>query len=94
MTIFENIKAKNIDEFSKWLDEVGNINNTPWIKWFYSHYCSKCESVIGHVVDEHKDMEFAWCEVYGKCRFFLELDDTPDSRQMIKMWLESEYKNE
>ena len=43
-------------------------------------------------------IECAYCELADesgikRCRFFPELDDVPDNRGMIKMWLESEVKD-
>ena len=37
-----------------------------------------------------RECEFAWCELNGKCKFFKDMDDIPDVKQIIKMWLESD----
>ena len=36
--------------------------------------------------------ECVYCEVYGNCRFLQEMDDLPDSKETIKMWLEAEVE--
>jgi ATP-dependent helicase/DNAse subunit B len=36
------------------------------------------------------EIECTYCELENKCRFFQELDDVPDNKEMIKMWLEEE----
>ena len=84
MTVFDKMKMESIDEFVGWLDEHATHDNSPWYKYWDEHYCNKCESI------EKDDNEFAWCEVYGNCRFFNEMKETPDNKQMIKMWLKSE----
>ncbi len=94
VTNFEKIKNMNIDEFAEWLDKHDSWENTPWMEWWNNTYCKNCEPVIGIFVDSWKESEFAWCELYGKCRFFQELDKTPDSLLMAKLWLESEIEHE
>lgn len=89
MTVFESIKNKNIDKLAEWLDEHCNFDFAPWWRFWDENYCNKCESVI-FSDDEGGKMEFAYCEHYGNCRFFKEMADTPDNKQTIKMWLESE----
>ena len=90
MTQFENIKSKNIDEFAEWLDKYGAYDDSSWMKWWDDNYCDKCESETAYVQEFDKVCECAWCELNGKCKYFQELDDIPDSKQIIKMWLESE----
>lgn len=92
MTVFENFKNKTIDEIVEWLDEHGAFDNFLWIQWFDQKYCKQCESEFTYVSELDKKCECAWCELNGKCRFFKELDDTPDNKQIIRMWLESEYE--
>ena len=84
MTIFEKMKTSNIDDIVEWLDEYASFGNSPWDEWFIEHHCDKCESI------EKDGMDFAWCEVHGNCTFFTEMKDSPDNKQVIKMWLESE----
>ena len=32
----------------------------------------------------------SYCELNGNCKFFPNLDETPDNKRITKMWLESE----
>lgn len=90
MNRFEKINTKNIDEFAEWLDEHGTYDYSAWAKWWDNNYCLKCESVIAYIPEFDGEHECAWCEINGKCKFFQELDDIPDNKQVIKLWLESE----
>lgn len=93
MRVFDIIKNKNIDELAEWLDKYCLFDNAPWLWWWDKNYCNKCETVIEYS-DELKDKcEFTWCELNGKCKYFQNLNDIPDSKQMIKMWLESKCEN-
>ncbi len=93
MTIFEKIKAMNIDELAKWLDEQCPHDVDPCVTWWDNTYCKNCESVTAKYDDSCIDMEFAWCELHGKCRFFQDMDEVPDTVQITKMWLESEVQD-
>ena len=91
MTVFEkNIKTMNINEFAEWLDQIGIYDGSPWMNWWNDTYCSKCESVRACMVDNGREMEFAWCELHNKCRFFQNMNTIPDTKQIIKLWLERE----
>ena len=87
----DKIKSKSLDEFAEWLDEHCMYEDSPWAQWFDNNYCSKCPSEIGKYTDSNVDLEFSWCELNDyKCKFFPDMESTPDSKQVIKMWLESE----
>lgn len=95
MTVFDKIKNKNIDEFAEWLDEYCVCDTAPWWKWWDENYCKKCEpiniettNVFGYEIGE-----CAYCEVNGNCEFFKDMEEIPNSKQIIKMWLESEKEN-
>ena len=90
MTVFEMIKSHNIEELVEWLDGYEVSDNTPWIKWWDENYCKKCEAEVDYVPALDAECECAWCELNGKCKFFKDMDDIPDNKTMIKMWLESE----
>ena len=94
MTIFDSIKNKNIDELVEWLDKYGQHDGSPWYEYWNESYCNKCKPEMGRIPELDRDLEFAWCELHNKCRFFQNIDDIPDSKQIIKMWLESEEKYE
>lgn len=86
MTVFDNIKNLNIDEFVDWLDENILCDNAPWWKHFDDNYCSKCIAEI-----DNRNHKCGYCELNGKCRYFQDLDNIPDRKQIIKMWLASEF---
>lgn len=90
MNKFEKIKSANIDELVEWMSEYCDYDNAPWWDWWDKKYCKKCQPEIGRYEGHETDMEFSWCELYGKCKFFQEMDNIPDVKQTIKMWLEIE----
>lgn len=95
ITWFEKIKLMDIDKFAEWLDEHGQLGQSPWMEWWNENYCSQCplENDYLHDCTGEQDYyvpaEFAWCELHNKCKFFPEMDEEPDSKEIIKMWLES-----
>ena len=94
MTVFEKIKSMDIDEFSEWFDKHCAHDDDPCINWWNDTYCKNCEPEIGHYKYSDRDMEFCWCELHDKCRFFKDLDETPDTLHMTRLWLESEYEQD
>jgi hypothetical protein len=92
MTVFDNIKSKNIDELATWLDENCEYDGTLWCKWWDEHYCQNCESITAFVPYLNGEYECAYCEANGKCRFFQEMDHVPSGKEIVKMWLESEVE--
>lgn len=90
MTIFENIKSKNIDELVEWLDKNGAYDYSPWEKWFDKKYCRKCETVRGYLPELNGERECAWCELHNKCKYFEDMIRVPGRKQIIRLWLESE----
>lgn len=91
MTNFEYIKSKTIDELAKWLDNYGLQEHSPWSEWFDNNYCQKCDTIKQYVDCLGRDLEFSYCEFNDdKCRFFPELNEIPENKQIIEMWLESE----
>lgn len=95
VTNFELIKNMDIDEFTEWLDELDNVfEEAPWMKWWNDTYCAKCESEKAYFSYIGKEIECAWCELYAKCRFFPEYIGSPNTTEIIKLWLESEIKDE
>ena len=92
MKNIDMIKSKNIDELAEWLDRNCYSEYAPWIQWWNDSYCNKCPSVFGKYADSDREIEFCWCELHDKCKFFPDMEETPDCKQMIKMWLESEIE--
>jgi hypothetical protein len=96
---FESLKSMSVDEFAEWLDKNGSFDDSPWLNSFNEKYCEKCESVTVKITEEEKlknhisclrdEFECTYCEVYNKCRYFENMDDVPDNREMIKLWLEA-----
>ena len=90
MNNFDKLKSKTLDEFAEWLDVYGAFDGSPWIEWFDKNYCNGCEPEIAYVPEFNKNQKFSWCELHDKCRYIPKLDEVPDNKQIIKMWLESE----
>lgn len=90
MTQFEKLKNMKIDEFAEWLDKYGAFDGSPWIQWFDALYCNNCESIMCHHINSEHEFPCSWCELKGKCKFFPDLDEAPDNKMIVKMWLESE----
>lgn len=90
MTVFENIRSKNIEELVDWLDRNGAYDCAPWEYWFDKNYCRKCESTTGYFPELYGEHECAWCEMYHKCRYFQDMNRVPNRKQIIRLWLESE----
>ena len=94
MTNYEHIKSMSIDKFSEWLDEYGQFDSSPWMSWFEQKYCKICPNVMCKSADDTRIFPCSYCEVYDTCRFFQDLDEAPDNKMIIKMWLKSEVENE
>ena len=86
----KKLQSMSIEELAEWLDANGMWDSSPWSKWFDSTYCQQCESVKAYVPDWDRECEFAWCELEHKCRYFPDMDDVLDCKDIIKLWLESE----
>lgn len=88
MNNFEKFKQMSIDELAEWLDEHGNFDSSPWMKWFDKKYCANCESIMTHPVDyPNLNIPCAYCELEKKCKFFPDMKEPPDTLKIIKMWL-------
>lgn len=88
MTMFESLQSMNIDKFAEWFEENCLHNDDPCIKWWDNTYCKNCEEV------EKDEQEYAYCELYGKCRYFKDMNEMPNHKETIKMWLESDCESE
>ena len=99
MNNFEKIKAMSIDQLIDWLDTNGH-HDAIWWKWFEEKYCDKCDTITTLIPDY--DGEETWlrpcvcsyCEENDKCFFFQEMEDVPNSKETIKLWLEAEVSDE
>lgn len=90
MTNYEHIKSMSIDKLSEWLDEYGELDNSPWIQWFNELYCNKCEPIMCHHIGSEYEFPCSWCELNDGCKYFPNLSVAPNNKMIIKMWLESE----
>lgn len=86
MTVFEKFKSMSIDDFAKWYEDK-LYEEDPCIDWWDNTYCKKCMADDSY---ESDGLSYEWCNIHGKCKYFQELDNVPDFKQMIKIWLESE----
>jgi hypothetical protein len=92
----------DIEQLADWLDENGQFDTAPWSEWFSKKYCNNCESIKCKYADAEEKLGFSpytrysgevectYCELENKCRFFQMLDDVPNNREVIRMWLEEE----
>lgn len=92
MKVFDSIKNKNIDEFVNWIDEHFEFDGAPHWRWWDDNYCNRCEPIESESTNifGYEIGECAYCELNGNCRFFKDMDEIPNNKQIIKMWLESE----
>ena len=90
MINYDRFKNMSINELSEWLDKHGDFDSSPWMTWFDHKYCKNCQDVMCHYENSEYDFPCSWCELENKCKFFQELDEVPDNKMIIKMWLESE----
>ena len=90
MNNYEKIRAMTIDNLAEYLNDKWLHDNDPSMEWWNDNYCSKCESVSIYAEYLGRNLDFAWCELNGKCKFCSELDRLPNSKEVMKMWLESE----
>ncbi len=105
MTNFSKIKSMTVDELAEWLDKNSQFDTSPWLEDFNEKYCRKCEPIKVGYEDSKKKLglelfsyehttDCAYCELYNKCRFFEDLEDIPDNKEMIKLWLIEEAEHE
>ncbi len=98
MTQFEKFMAFDIDQLADWLNRYGNFDDSLWMQWWNSTYCKNCESL--EVDYEDLDMQCyfgsqrkakcAYCEIHPNCKYFPNLLDIPDNKEIIKMWLNTQ----
>jgi hypothetical protein len=97
MTNHESLLYKTTREFAEWLDANGQFDGSPWMSWFDENYCSKCESikikkenskaVLGFELMFADETTCSYCELYKKCKYFQDKDETPTNVDIIEMWL-------
>lgn len=95
MNNYEKISSMTVDELAEYLNDRWTYDDDPSIEWWNRKYCSICEPIIEHVTmcDYETEMGFSYCELNnGKCKFFPELEEIPDSKQIMELWLEAEIE--
>lgn len=102
MNNFEKLKLMSVEELAEWLNTL-HYDNTPWLQWFDSKYCSQCDSVVV-TSNEYKDkfgcsgygdtVECAYCEWENGCKFFPKMDEAPSLTDILKMWFVEEVEDE
>lgn len=93
MTNMKDLQSMNIDELVEWLDDNGQFDGSPWMEWFDAQYCDNCKPIMCHYENSEREFPCSWCELHGdKCKFFPDMKHTPYSRDIIRMWLESEVE--
>ena len=91
-TVFDKFKSMDIDEMAEWLDEYGQFDSLPWLLWFDEKYCNNCADIMCKYEDGEREFPCSYCALNGNCKFFPNLDETPDNKMVTKMWLESEVE--
>ena len=99
MNNLKKLQSMNIDQLIDFLNTNGH-HNAVWWEWFEEKYCNECAPEIGYINDV--DGEHTWqigcmcsyCETHANCRFFPDMDDVPDNKETIKLWLESEVNDD
>ena len=87
MTYYEKLTSMSLEELATWIDEHGEFDNSPWMHWFDSMYCQNCEAIMC------KYPNFcSYRELENECKFFPGRE-TPDNKEIIKMWLEKEVED-
>lgn len=94
MNNFERLKSMSMDELVEWLDKHLQFDASPWCRWFDTNYCKNCEPIMCNYPNSDFQFPCAWCELENKCKYFSELDGQPNTRDFVKMWLESEVEYE
>lgn len=90
MTNMTDLQSMNIDELTEWLDEYGQFDGSPWMEWFDNSYCKKCEPIMCHYKDSEVEFPCSYCELEHKCRYFSDMSDIPNNKDIIRMWLMKE----
>ena len=100
MSNIEELQSMSLEKFAEWLDEYGQFDNSPWMKWFNEKYCNKCEAIKCEVNQQFgandlfikQEVECSYCELEKKCRFFTDFNNVPSNIDIIKMWLIEEVE--
>ena len=87
MNKYEQLISMSLDDFARWLDINGKFEGSPWMLWFTNKYCENCEPIKCRYPEGTHEFNCSYCELENKCKFFPAMEETPDNRDMIEMWL-------
>ena len=97
MNNYTNLTSMSLEDLARWINKNGLFDGSPWMKWFDKNYCGKCESVkikhedapkiLGFELMFGLETECSYCELHKKCKFFPDMEETPDNTDIIEMWL-------
>ena len=88
MTNKDKLSKMSLEELAEWLDKYGEFDCSPWMTWFDTNYCQKCDPEIVTVpAFNNSEVECSYCELNHRCRFFPEIKEEPSNFDIIKMWL-------
>ena len=91
VTNFSLLKRMNVEEFADWLDKNGQFDGSPWMKWWDENYCKRCEPIMCRYPDSKVEFPCSWCELNeSKCKYFPEMEQAPENKDIIKLWLNTE----
>lgn len=101
MTNYKMFTSFSKDELVAWLANYCHFDSSPWMEWFDDTYCNKCEPIeCTYVESEEKlgikpfyerSIKCTYCELEHKCKYFPDMSDIPDNKDIIRMWLEQEH---
>lgn len=102
MNFYKQLTSMPLEELAKWIDEHGQFDDSPWMKWFDQRYCSICPAVEIKREDSLHTLGFepfygstsmcAYCEVHKKCKYFPDMAAVSSNTDIIEMWLKEEVK--
>lgn len=93
MTNINYLQTCTITEFAEWLDKHGRFDDSPWMRWWDTEYCQKCDGIVVKCKDyADQEVTCAYCELENNCRFFKDLPDVPGTVSIIEMWLKRELE--
>lgn len=90
MTNYTKIKKMSPEELAEFFSASDCWEDFPWTKWFNTNFCDKCETITRYVPEFKRETRCAYCEINNRCFFFDDEEEVPDSKKIIKLWLESE----
>ena len=91
MTQIERLQSMSLDELVDWIDEFSQFDTAPWTQWFDNTYCKKCIAIMCKHENSEREFPCAYCEINGNCRFFPDKNTIPNNKEIIKMWLKTNY---